>query len=69
MKMLIGGQWRDASDGATLDVLNPATGAVIDTVPCATQKDVEEAVTRSIQGQKEWAAMPLHKRAEILRRF
>lgn len=69
MKMLIGGQWRDASDGKTLDVINPATGEVIDTVPCATRADVDEAVSRSIAGQRVWAAMPLHKRAEILRRF
>ena len=69
MKMLIGGQWRDASDGKTLDVVNPATGEIIDTVPSATKADVDEAITRSINGQKEWAAMPLHKRAEILRRF
>ncbi len=69
MKMLIGGQWRDASDGGTFEVVNPATGEVIDRVPRATKQDVDEAVTLSIEGQKQWAAMPLHRRAEILRRF
>ena len=35
MKMLIGGKWKDASNGATFPVYNPATGELIDTVPAA----------------------------------
>ena len=30
------GQWRDARSGATLEVVNPATGERIGTVPLAT---------------------------------
>ena len=33
MKMFINGIPCDASDGMTIDVINPATGAVVDTVP------------------------------------
>jgi len=29
----INGQWRDANDGATVDVTNPANGEVIAAVP------------------------------------
>ena len=69
MKMLIGGLLRSASDNKTIEVLNPATGAVIDTIPAATEADVREAIALSIEGQKKWAAYPLYKRAEIIRKF
>ena len=36
MKMLIGGKFVDSSDGAKMDVVNPATGKVVDTVPAGT---------------------------------
>lgn len=69
MKMLISGVLCDAADGKTLNVYNPATGEVVDTVPAATQEDVERAILDSKQGQKEWAAIPLFRRAQILESF
>lgn len=69
MKMLIGGKEVDASNGAVCENINPATGAVIDTVPCATPEDLETAIANAVQGQKEWAAIAFHKRMEILERF
>ena len=36
MKMIINGKEADASDSKVIEVTNPATGAVIDTVPAAT---------------------------------
>ena len=30
MQMLIAGEWCDASDGGTIDIVNPGTGALID---------------------------------------
>ncbi len=69
MKMLIGGKWCDASNGATMDNLNPATGEVYDTVPRATKEDVERAVELAVEGQKEWVAMPLYKRMEAMEEF
>ena len=40
MKMYIDGAAADASNGEVIEVLNPATGELIDTVPSATQEDV-----------------------------
>ena len=34
-QVFIGGKWNNAGDNATIDVLNPATGAAIGTVPGA----------------------------------
>ena len=42
--MLIAGEWCDAEDGGTGDVLNPATGEIIATVPKATIADVDRCV-------------------------
>lgn len=40
MKMFIGGKAADASDGKVIEVINPATGKLVDTVPSATPQDV-----------------------------
>lgn len=69
MEMLIGGQRRKAHDGKVIEVTNPATGEVVDTIPLATADDVSEAVSNAVAGQRKWAAYPLHERAAILRRF
>ena len=69
MKMLIGGREVEASNGAVSQNINPATGAVIETVPSATPEDLETVIANAVQGQKEWVAIPFHKRMEILERF
>ena len=69
MKMLIGGKEVDASNGAVYENINPATGEVIETVPAATSQDLETVISNAVEGQKEWAAIPFHKRMEILEKF
>lgn len=69
MKMFINGIPCDSSDGVTIDVTNPATGAVIDTVPAATKEDVDRAVACAKAAQKEWAAVPVSEKVAILYRF
>src|SRR3989304_5522040 len=44
-QMYIDGKWVDAIEGGRLDDINPATGEVSCTVPSATEKDVEAAVS------------------------
>ena len=43
-KMLIGGEWAEATGGDWIDVRNPATGGVIGRVPAGTEADVDRAV-------------------------
>jgi succinate-semialdehyde dehydrogenase/glutarate-semialdehyde dehydrogenase len=69
MKMIIDGKPADSSDGAVIEVINPATGKVIDTVPAATEKDVDLAVQKAKQGQKIWAELPVYERGERLLKF
>lgn len=69
MKMIINGKKADSVSGATFDVIAPATGEVIESVPKATAEDIENAVTAAVAGQKEWEKVPISQRAEVLYRF
>ena len=66
MQMIIGGQKVDSSDKKVMEVINPATGELIDSVPCATRDDVNKAIDIAQQGRKIWAATPQHERTRIL---
>ena len=70
-QMMIAGEWCDAEDGATADVLNPATGEVIATTPKATIGDVERCVSasRAALESKDWAAMDPAQRGRILQKM
>jgi acyl-CoA reductase-like NAD-dependent aldehyde dehydrogenase len=67
-QLFIGGEWRDASGGATLDVEDPSTGEPIASVADATPDDAKAALDACCAVQKEWAAHPPRERGEILRR-
>lgn len=69
MKMIIGGKKVDSSDGKTMNVINPATQEVIDTVPMATREDIDRALDNAVKGFHEWSAVPLWRRIEIARKF
>ena len=69
MKNLIGYEWKDASDGAVIEVVNPATQELIDTVPNVTEEDVDEAVKVAMVEQKKWEKVSIYDRADILYKF
>ena len=67
-QLLIGGEWRDASEGRTLRVEDPATGEPLCEVADATPDDAMAALDAAVAAQAEWAAHPPRERGEILRR-
>jgi acyl-CoA reductase-like NAD-dependent aldehyde dehydrogenase len=69
MKMLIDGQWVEASDGQCMDIYNPGTGEVLETVPRATIKDVERAIAAAQDGRKAMRNLTAFQRCEILMRI
>lgn len=69
MKNLIGYEWKEASNGAKIEVINPATQELIDTVPNVTDEDVDVAVKVAQKEQKNWEKVPIHERADILYKF
>jgi succinate-semialdehyde dehydrogenase / glutarate-semialdehyde dehydrogenase len=64
----IGGEWRDAAGGATLEVEDPATGEALCEVADASVEDAAAALDSACAAQAEWAAHPPRQRGEILRR-
>ena len=67
-QLFIGGEWREASGGATLDVEDPSTGETVASVADATPDDATAALDAACAVQAEWAAHPPRERGEILRR-
>jgi len=67
-RLYIGGEWRDASGGATLAVEDPSTGETLAEVADATPDDSRAALDACVAVQAEWAAHPPRERGEILRR-
>ncbi len=66
MKMLLAGQWCDASDGREEEVRSPFDGAVIDTVPVATTSDAARVLDAAGRGADTQRSLPAHVRHEIL---
>lgn len=69
MKSLIGNKWCDSSDGKVIEVYNPATNELVDTVPSLTKEDVERAIDYADAHQKDWEAKSVIERCEVLSRF
>ena len=67
-QLYIGGEWRGASGGATLDVEDPATGEAFAQVADATVDDARAALGAAADAQAEWAASAPRDRSEILRK-
>jgi succinate-semialdehyde dehydrogenase/glutarate-semialdehyde dehydrogenase len=67
-KMIVAGEWRDASDGGTREIRNPATGEVVDQVAEATREDIDRAIDAAQSAFRKWSATPPPARAEILNR-
>ncbi|GAB3450209.1 NAD-dependent succinate-semialdehyde dehydrogenase [Phycicoccus ginsengisoli] len=65
--LLVGGSWRDSSDGATIAVEDPSSGATITHVADATVADGKAALDAAVAAQASWAATPPRDRGEILR--
>jgi len=67
-KLYIGGEWRDASDGRALDVVNPVSGEVIGQVAHASQIDLERAVEAVVEGFRTWSGISAFERYKIIRK-
>lgn len=66
--LLIGDSWRDASDGGTFEVENPATGETIATLASATSEDAKAALDAACAVQEKWVRTPARERSEVLLR-
>jgi len=64
MRMYIAGQWTEAQD--TIEVLNPFDGSLVDTVPHAGPKEVDQALESATRGARIMAELPAYERYSIL---
>jgi succinate-semialdehyde dehydrogenase/glutarate-semialdehyde dehydrogenase len=67
-QLFINGQWRDAADGRTLAVFNPATGKEIGRVAHAGTADLDSALEAAQKGFETWRDMPPAERSKIMRK-
>ena len=65
-KLYIGGEWRDASAGGTLNVLDPSTEDVLCQVADGTPEDAMAALDAAVETQQEWGNSVPNDRAGVL---
>lgn len=67
-RQLIGGEWRDASNGGTWDVINPATEQTVRTVPFGTREDCRLAIQSATKAFPAWSSATAYERAHVLKK-
>jgi succinate-semialdehyde dehydrogenase/glutarate-semialdehyde dehydrogenase len=68
VKMLIGGEQTDATAARELEVVDPATEEVYETVPAGGADAVELAVGAAEAAFREWSRTDAEQRAELIRK-
>jgi succinate-semialdehyde dehydrogenase / glutarate-semialdehyde dehydrogenase len=63
---LIGGTWQNAASAKVIDVINPATQAVLGTVPDMGQADTEAAIKAAETAFETWKKTTAAERASLL---
>ena len=64
--LFIGGEWVDAADGGTFEVIDPATGGALCAVADATPADGKAALESAVAAQSAFAATSPRNRADML---
>lgn len=68
-RMLIGGEWREASNGEWIDSPDPATGEILGRVPSGTASDANLAVKRARQAFRgPWKKITPYERGRLLQK-
>lgn len=65
-RMYIDGKFVDAVHGKTMDVINPANGKLVATVPCADEADVDLAVEAALKAFPGWRATYVGDRVDLI---
>jgi phenylacetaldehyde dehydrogenase len=70
-QLFINGRFTDAASGKTLDIVNPATGAVIGRLADAGAADVDRAVlaAQAAFDEGKWSRASIQERSRVLNRF
>jgi succinate-semialdehyde dehydrogenase/glutarate-semialdehyde dehydrogenase len=68
-KAYVNGEWAGADSGATFEVTNPATGAVLACLPDMLEGETRRAIEAANAAWAPWAAKTAKERAVILRNW
>ena len=66
MKMLIGGEGVEAGGEGSIEVINPANGNPIDTVPLGDREDAKKAIDAAQDAFRGWSETPAIERSRVL---
>jgi succinate-semialdehyde dehydrogenase/glutarate-semialdehyde dehydrogenase len=66
IEMFIDGAWCQGSEGETLPLFNPATGAEIATIPCASIDDLDRALNATQRAFEQWKQLTAAQRWTLL---
>ena len=67
-QLFIDGQWRDATGGRSIPVIDPATGLAIGTVAHADRTDLDAALAAAERGFAVWRKTSAYDRAKLMRK-
>jgi betaine-aldehyde dehydrogenase len=65
-KMYVGGEWVDSSSGNRYNVINPANGEVLSSVPSGNAEDVDRAVAAAEKAFETWRKVSPEERAALV---
>ena len=68
-KAYVNGTWVEADDGTTFDVLNPATGEILATLPDLGVAETSRAIAAANKAWETWKSKTGKQRAGILRKL
>ncbi len=64
--MFINGEWCESVSGASFDVTDPATGAVIGSMPDGGKADAERAIASADEAFAQWSSTTARERSDVL---
>lgn len=65
-RALVNGQWMRAESGQTFDVINPANGEILQSLPDMGVVDTRSAIDAAHRVQADWAGLGTRERADVL---
>ncbi|MCX8279446.1 NAD-dependent succinate-semialdehyde dehydrogenase [Phyllobacterium sp. 0TCS1.6C] len=66
---LIDGAWVAADSGKTIDVINPATGLKIGTIPNSGKAETQRAIDAAAEAFKSWRKTSVLERSKLMRKL
>ncbi len=67
-QMFINGEWCDADNGQTLEVINPATEEVVSEISYGGRAETKRAIESAHQAMKSWMKETPYTRAKVLKK-